>query len=264
MRPKMHMPSIAILVIVSAVFSASPIQLSMDNEGFFGIELSVAHAKRGRGRGGDDDSDSGSSNSGSGSSNSGSGSGNSGSGSGNSGSGSSNSGSGGGNSGSGSSNSGSGSGNSGSGSGNSGPGKSSDQIPGPKSAIQRIELSASGVAIYYVDGSREEIRNRKYQFFDADGRTLISRHATGADLAHLRARANGISIKNVRHPSNPGKTSVTDASSNGNQVVVRYSNGWTEEISGGVYYLSDQYGRAAVKRPATPADIKRLRALAGN
>jgi len=88
--------------------------------------------------------------------------------------------------------------------------------------------------------------------------------ATGADLAHLRARANGISIENVRHSDSSAATTISASNVSGDQLLVTYSNGWSEEIVGGFYILTDQYGRMAVTRPSTKLDVKRLRQVAEN
>ncbi|NOX39135.1 MAG: hypothetical protein GXP05_01055, partial [Alphaproteobacteria bacterium] len=114
------------------------------------------------------------------------------------------------------------------------------------------------------DGSREEIKDRRYTFWNAAGQVVVSRRATGADLARLRARANGINIDSVRHPDSSDATIVKESRITGTQMTITYTNGWSEEIARGIYTLTDQYGRAAIKRPATNSDIKRLRKMAAN
>ncbi|MCB1348916.1 MAG: hypothetical protein KDK11_09820, partial [Maritimibacter sp.] len=49
----------------------------------------------------------------------------------------------------------------------------------------------------------------------------------------------------------------------GNDVIVEYTNGWTEAVERNRYSLKDRYGHVAVERAATDADRTRLRALAG-
>lgn len=171
-----------------------------------------------------------------------------------------------GNSGSGSENSGSGSSGSGSGSsgnGSSGSGSSGNGGSANRSGIIKIELTATGVEIRYADGSREEIKKGRYTFRAATGKIVVSRRATGADLARLRARANGVSISSIRRSRNSNATSVNSAKISGNDIKLTYSNGWTEEISSGRYKLKDQYNRTVVSRPASKADIQRLRQVAG-
>lgn len=152
-----------------------------------------------------------------------------------------------------------------SGSGNSGNDNSgNDNNEGANHpVIVRIKLTNSGVEIRYADGSREEIKNGRYRYKAASGKTVTSRRATGADLARLRARANGISIDSIRRPRNLNATSVNAANISGNNIKLTYTNGWSEEISSGQYKLKDQYNRTVVSRPASKADIQRMRQVAG-
>ena len=131
--------------------------------------------------------------------------------------------------------------------------------------VGRVELTATGINIIYRDGSRELLANGMYRREDASGRVLDSRAATGADLVRLRALAGARAIATTT-------TTATDAAATGvpktirlrgNDVIVEYTNGWTEAVERNRYSLKDRYGHVAVERAATDADRTRLRALAG-
>jgi hypothetical protein len=134
---------------------------------------------------------------------------------------------------------------------------------GPRTGITKIELLPTGVEVRYADGSSEEIKKGRYIRRSATGNTVVSRRATGADFARLRARANGISIDSIRRPSNTNATGVNGATISGKNIRLMYTNGWSEEISSGQYILRDQYNRTVVSRPASKSDIKRMRQIAG-
>ena len=131
--------------------------------------------------------------------------------------------------------------------------------------VGRVELTATGINIIYRDGSRELLANGMYRREDASGRVLDSRAATGADLVRLRALAGGRAVATTT-------TTAPDAAATGvpktirlrgNDVIVEYTNGWTEAVERNRYSLKDRYGHVAVERAATDADRTRLRALAG-
>ena len=131
--------------------------------------------------------------------------------------------------------------------------------------VGRVELTATGINIIYRDGSREVLANGMYRREDASGRVLDSRAATGADLVRLRALAGGRAVATTT-------TTAPDAAATGvpktirlrgNDVIVEYTNGWTEAVERNRYSLKDRYGHVAVERAATDADRTRLRALAG-
>ncbi len=134
---------------------------------------------------------------------------------------------------------------------------------GPRSGITKIELSQTGVEVRYADGSSEEIKKGRYIRRSTTGKTVVSRRATGADFARLRARANGISIDSIRRPTNTNETGVNGAYISGKNIRLTYTNGWSEEISSGQYTLRDQYNRTVVSRPASKSDINRMRQIAG-
>ena len=228
-KPKLAKGVTGLLLV--AFFGFFPFQMGVDSEGWIKINASVAHAESGPGKDGD----------------------------------------GGGGHGGGhggdddhddddDDDDGSGGDNSGSGSNNSGSGSEGNSN---RSGIVRIKLTATGVEIRYADGAREIIKNGCYRYKSASGKIVISRRATGADLARLRARANGVSTGNISRPSQPNPANVNAASISGNNIRLTYTNGWTEEISSGRYLLRDQYNRTVVSRPARKADIQRMRQVAG-
>ncbi|WP_428545562.1 hypothetical protein [Profundibacter sp.] len=121
--------------------------------------------------------------------------------------------------------------------------KNTNEGNGPRTGITKIELSQTGVEVRYADGSSEEIKKGRYIRRSATGKTVVSRRATGADFARLRARANGISIDSIRRPRNSSETGVNGATVSGKNIRLTYTNGWSEEISSGQYTLRDQYNR---------------------
>lgn len=57
--------------------------------------------------------------------------------------------------------------------------------------------------------------------------------------------------------------SVTSSRTGAGNIVVRYSDGWAEQIIGGTYSLLDRTGRPVIERPANDTDFKRLKAAEG-
>lgn len=133
--------------------------------------------------------------------------------------------------------------------------------------VVRVELTGTGINVIYHDRSREVLSNGMYRREDASGRVLDIRAATGADLVRLRALAGGRAV-----PATAATTPEADPVMQGhpklirlrgNDVIVDYTDGWTEAVERGRYRLTDRYGHIAVDRPATGDDRARLRALAG-
>ena len=125
-----------------------------------------------------------------------------------------------------------------------------------RSAIVRIEASPSGIEIRYADGTRERIRQGRYQRRDAQGRVVENRRATGADVSRLRALAQSATIESVAAEADAAPT--RSVSADGRQAEVSYANGWAERIRDGRYELIDPYGRTVVRRPATAEDRARV------
>lgn len=237
---------ITIISLMAFAFALAPLRIGIGKSGLVNIGHAFVFAASGKGKEGDgrsedddsDDDDGESSNSGSGSSGSGS---------------------------SGSGSSGSGSGGSGTGGSQASSGQSSTgngTIPKyTRSAIVKIEVSRSGIEIYYADGSREEIENGVYERKDTGGQTVEKRRAKGADVSRLRAISEGVSIRSVRQGSTD-QSAIRNAEMSGRSIKVTYENGWSEEISDGRYKLVDSYDRTVVMRPATRKDRSRLTKIA--
>lgn len=129
--------------------------------------------------------------------------------------------------------------------------------------ILRIEISASGIVVIYASGTREMIANGIYVREDRRGHVVERRRATGADSVRLRAIAAGRrDLTTATKPLDPSAQPVRIRIS-GRSVIVRYSNGWSEEVRGSRYRLTDRHGRTVSDRAATAADRDRLMALAG-
>jgi uncharacterized membrane protein YgcG len=236
---------------IALLLALSPFQIKLHSNLTIDFGLTAAFAKgENSGSGGGGSGNSGSGNSGSGNS----GSGNSGSGGGDDDddhSGSGNSGSG---------NSGQGSGGSdddddGSGSNNR---NSDNKNPPKKPAIARIRSVNGGVKVEYVDGSREEIRNGKYERRNANGKVVEKRLASGYDVARIRSQVAASNIENAPEIEAPTTRAVA-VTITGTEIDVQYSNGWRERIVAGQYQLTDQFGRIAVARTASKRDWARLK-----
>ncbi|MCB1356939.1 MAG: hypothetical protein KDK53_10735 [Maritimibacter sp.] len=132
--------------------------------------------------------------------------------------------------------------------------------------VVRVTLTANGITIVYRDGSRDVLSNGTFRREDASGRVLDSRAATGADLVRLRALAGGRAVPAATTAPAPDPVPQGHPKwirLRGNDVIVGYTDGWTEAVENGRYRLTDRYGHIAVNRPETAGDRARLRALAG-
>jgi hypothetical protein len=121
-----------------------------------------------------------------------------------------------------------------------------------------FERTATGVEVTYSNGLREEIENGRFEQKDASGRTLIERPVTQADLARIARNTGRSGIVSV-----PIGTQATKIEASGSSIEVTYGTGWREEIEAGRYELKDPNNNTVIQRTATPADVNRLRALAG-
>ncbi len=113
----------------------------------------------------------------------------------------------------------------------------------------------SGIEVVRADGTKEEIRNGRYERQDASGRTIDERPATSADVARLTG------------PASSGRRTIAvgyvkKVQAVGGNLEIRYSSGWKEELQSGRYELKDPNNNTVVERPARPADVSRLEGLA--
>jgi hypothetical protein len=51
----------------------------------------------------------------------------------------------------------------------------------------RVEIDGNNIEVVHADGTKEEIENGRFEMKNAQGRTIVERAATEADLARLRA-----------------------------------------------------------------------------
>lgn len=123
--------------------------------------------------------------------------------------------------------------------------------------LLRIEKISGGVRLRYSDGGREVIRNGKYERRNAKGRVVESRRARGSDIAHVRSKVGRVDFLD-RADSTQSTARAFEVRRQGRNIDVLYSNGWLERIGAGRYVLTDQFGRAVVKRTATDDDQARL------
>ncbi len=123
--------------------------------------------------------------------------------------------------------------------------------------IVKIEVNGAGIEVRYSDRTKEEIENGVYERKNTNNRTVEKRLATGADIARLKALADGISIENVPSTGLDSR-GVREAEISGDNIEITYNNGWKEEIEFGRYELKDRFNRTVVERPATDEDRARL------
>jgi hypothetical protein len=61
-----------------------------------------------------------------------------------------------------------------------------------------------------------------------------------------------------------GHGKVADASRESGRIAVKYTDGWSEQITGGKFQLVDPKGRIVASRQALQVDVRRLQAAAGD
>lgn len=122
----------------------------------------------------------------------------------------------------------------------------------------RVDIRGAGIEVRFPDGSRERIRDGRFERRDAAGTVTDRRQATGADILRLRDLA---AAAGARRTPAPDPAVIERIETGPGRVVVRYSNGWIESVVGSRYRLTDPYGRRASDRPARQADADRLLAL---
>ncbi|MFO1143392.1 MAG: hypothetical protein U1E59_13560 [Amaricoccus sp.] len=124
--------------------------------------------------------------------------------------------------------------------------------------VVKFERTAEGVEVTYSNGLREEVSGGRFEQKDASGRTLIERPVTDADLKRIARNTKNSGLVAV-----PIRTQPTKVEASAGAIEVTYGTGWREELEGGRYQLKDPNNNTVIERPATAADVSRLRALAG-
>ena len=155
--------------------------------------------------------------------------------------------------------------------GNSGSGKDGSAINQSRaraassaaraSGARQVSISQRGIEVVYNNGGRAEIRNGTYTFRGRSGQVMVRRRANGTDVALLKSTVKGLSFESLKASQWSAVRPVRVAISR-SQISVVYSNGWQELVRNRQYTLSDNLGRAVVKRPATRADRRRLEKIA--
>lgn len=122
--------------------------------------------------------------------------------------------------------------------------------------------------VTFSDGSRIEIENGRFEMKDASGRTIVERPATAADRALLDGTRNGMrpagaaaggsGIAAPPRNGNRGGGLVAEVEVSGENIEIRYTDGWKEEIENGRYQLKDELNRTVIERSARPSDRDRL------
>ena len=125
--------------------------------------------------------------------------------------------------------------------------------------VVKFERTRNGVEVVYSNGIKEEIENGRFEMKNAAGRTVAERPATQKDLARLDANARNSGISAFSTGSRAATVEIA-----GGDIEITYNTGWKEELASGQYELKDPNNNTVVQRPATAADIQRLRGLAGS
>ncbi len=123
------------------------------------------------------------------------------------------------------------------------------------------EIRGAHIEVRYANGFKDEIENGVFERKDPAGRTVSRRPATDADRARLTGAANRLSRSLSNARSRSARTVHVEIS--GNNVEVRYSDGWKEEVENGRYELKDPNNNTVIQRQARQSDLARLRKLAG-
>ena len=90
---------------------------------------------------------------------------------------------------------------------------------------------------------------------------MVERPATQADIDRIRSNVRNSRLTTPRGVPAGGEVRSVEVSANG--IEVRYSTGWKEELEAGRYELKDPNNNTVVERPATRADVDRMRRIAG-
>ena len=118
------------------------------------------------------------------------------------------------------------------------------------------------------DGTRIEIENGRVEIKDPGGRTIVERPATAADRARLdqamaaeragAARTAGSGAALPPRAGTRGGGLVAGVEVSGENIGIRYADGWKEEIEDGRYQLKDELNRTVIARPVRASDRTRL------
>ncbi len=130
-----------------------------------------------------------------------------------------------------------------------------------KSRSESAEIQGSHIEVRYANGFKDEIENGIFERKDPSGVTVSRRPATDADRARLTGAANRISRSLSRERDRAARTIHAEIA--GDNIEIRYSDGWKEEIEAGRYELKDPNNNTVIQRRARQSDIIRLRQLAG-
>ncbi len=109
--------------------------------------------------------------------------------------------------------------------------------------------------VRYADGHTEQVRNGIYQRTDRRGRVVEQHRAARNEINRLSALRTG------GQQARQGLDSVILISTSGQSAQVIDRNGWSEEIGGGVYQLTDPNGNLVTRRRATADDLGRIGAM---
>jgi hypothetical protein len=122
----------------------------------------------------------------------------------------------------------------------------------------KAEIEGDKIEVTFPDGTKQEIEDGRFEQKNAAGRTVVERPATPEDFSQLRAAATGLGVPVGRASSRVGGAAVEVS---GQNIEVRHTDGWKEEIEGGRYELKDPNNNTVVERSATSDDRSRLEGL---
>jgi hypothetical protein len=129
---------------------------------------------------------------------------------------------------------------------------------GDERGVAKAEIEGDKIEVTFPDGTKQEIEDGRFEQKNAAGRTVVERPATPEDFSQLRAAATGLGVPVGRASSRVGGAAVEVS---GQNIEVRHTDGWKEEIEGGRYELKDPNNNTVVERSATSDDRSRLEGL---
>lgn len=120
-------------------------------------------------------------------------------------------------------------------------------------------LGRESLAIRYIDGRVERVRDGVYEALDPRGRVVMSHAARQVEVERLRSLADAAG----RRGGAGAVEAVVEIGERGTAIEVTDYRGWREIVARGAYVVKDPKGRTVVRRPVTAGDIARIRSILG-
>ncbi len=141
-----------------------------------------------------------------------------------------------------------------------GPGTPGTDTRGDSGADRGEPLfGRESLAIRYIDGRMERVRNGVYEALDPRGRIVASHAARQVEVERLRSLATTAEQRGGARAIE----AVVEIGERGTAVEVTDYRGWREIGARGADVVKDPKGRTVVRRAVTAGDIARIRAILG-